>query len=626
VVTTVLAGRHALVFGSGDGGVHAFQPQTGKNIWTYNVSNRGINTTPLVVGDTVVCGHSEENIGATKMGALFALDGSKTGNITKTGEKWRNLEWFVGKSSPLHVDGRIYACEDGGMLYVADLETGKTIAKQKLRGPVRASPLYVDGKIFIFTENSIWWTLKPTEEGVEVVHRARLNAGGVYGSPIVSHGRLYVHTTDALYCIGTPDQKPSADPRPEPPAVTPKSDNTEPVHLQLVPVESLLRPGERQQFSARVYNKNGQYLRTADASKLKFSIEGVGSIDGDGKYFTPKATLKHSAVYVTASLGDLTGRARIRLVPDLTWNFNFNDGEIPITWVGARYRHIAIDYDLYESLKKTDPRASEMYVYLMASFINSGRNEATYNDSTPRRTWSALLSFFGLEFDDEETGIERPQNIADAKKAFDSLLELLAKEKVLASFDWSELQGGGLQLKVKRGSRKVDGNGVMCKITTIPLGARSQGWMGHTGLQNCTIQADVLGTGTPVRTVGIPPKLPDIGLQAQRYRLEIRGADQRLKLYSWVAHEKKYTTVPFEWKPDVWYTMKLQTSLVEQEGKLVAILKGKVWQRGQDEPDQWSIEWTDEPASRQGSPGLFGNAKDSEIFIDNIKVTPNKPK
>jgi hypothetical protein len=72
--------------------------------------------------------------------------------------------------------------------------------------------------------------------------------------------------------------------------------------------------------------------------------------------------------------------------------------------------------------------------------------------------------------------------------------------------------------------------------------------------------------------------------------------------------------------------MKLQTSLVEQEGKLVAILKGKVWQRGQDEPDQWSIEWTDEPASRQGSPGLFGNAKDSEIFIDNIKVTPNKPK
>ena len=72
--------------------------------------------------------------------------------------------------------------------------------------------------------------------------------------------------------------------------------------------------------------------------------------------------------------------------------------------------------------------------------------------------------------------------------------------------------------------------------------------------------------------------------------------------------------------------MKLQTSLVEQEGKPAAILKGKVWLRGQDEPGQWSIEWSDEPASTQGSPGLFGNAKDSEIFIDNVRVTPNKPK
>ena len=35
------------------------------------------------------------------MGALFALDVTKTGNITKSGEIWRAKEQFIGKSGPL---------------------------------------------------------------------------------------------------------------------------------------------------------------------------------------------------------------------------------------------------------------------------------------------------------------------------------------------------------------------------------------------------------------------------------------------------------------------------------------------------------------------------------------------
>ena len=132
-----------MVFGSGDGGIHAFQPLTGRKIWTYNVSRRGVNTTPLIVGNTIYGGHSEENIDSNKMGALFAIDGSKAGDITKSGEKWRVSEWFVGKSSPVHVDGRIYAAEDKGTLLVVEAADGRLVHKLKLRGPVRASPLYV---------------------------------------------------------------------------------------------------------------------------------------------------------------------------------------------------------------------------------------------------------------------------------------------------------------------------------------------------------------------------------------------------------------------------------------------------------------------------------------------------
>jgi hypothetical protein len=211
--------------------------------------------------------------------------------------------------------------------------------------------------------------------------------------------------------------------------------------------------------------------------------------------------------------------------------------------------------------------------------------------------------------------------VADAKKEFDPALQLLVDEKVLADFEFTEFDGGGLQLTATRGSRQVDGDGVMCKISTIPLGARSQGWMGHSDLQNYTVQADILGTAAPLAAPGLPPQMPDIGVQGQRYRLEMRGADQQLKLSSWVAHEIKFTTVPFEWMPDTWYTMKLRASVAD--GK--AVLQGKAWPRSEQEPNDWQIRWTDEPANTHGSPGFFGNAKNAEIFIDNVKLTANQP-
>ncbi|MGH7128529.1 MAG: pyrrolo-quinoline quinone, partial [Planctomycetaceae bacterium] len=108
-------------------------------------------------------------------------------------------------------------------------------------------------------------------------------------------------------------------------------------------------------------------------------------------------------------------------------------------------------------------------------------------------------------------------------------------------------------------------------------------------------------------------------------RLDLRGEHQNLRLISWTAHEIKHTEVPFEWKPDVWYVMKLQATVEEQDGGQVAVLKGKVWPRGEDEPQDWQITWTDRPANAQGSPGVAGKSDFAEVFYDNIQVAPNDP-
>jgi hypothetical protein len=201
-------------------------------------------------------------------------------------------------------------------------------------------------------------------------------------------------------------------------------------------------------------------------------------------------------------VGDLTGRARVRVVPPLPWEFTFEGmSDPPITWVGARVRHVL---------------------------------------------------------------------------------------------------------------RDVDGDRVMVKLTTIPKGTRSRCWFGPADLANSTIQADVRGAISE-------GKMPDIGLIAQGYTIDLQGAAQKLQIRSWDAQLRMASTVDFPWKPDTWYTIKLQATVVDG----VAELKGKVWPRDEAEPDDWSIEAADKSPNLSGSPGLFGNAKDAEIMIDNVKVYLN---
>ena len=89
---TVLNGQKALVFGSGDGSIWALQPRTGVPIWQYNISIRGVNVSPVVVGDTIFAGQSEENISGTTMGAVACFNGASKGDITKTGTMWKMEE------------------------------------------------------------------------------------------------------------------------------------------------------------------------------------------------------------------------------------------------------------------------------------------------------------------------------------------------------------------------------------------------------------------------------------------------------------------------------------------------------------------------------------------------------
>jgi len=612
IITTV-AGQTQFIIGTGDGGVYSYQPRTGKRIWKYDASLRGLSTGPVASGNMIICGHSEENLGDTKMGALFAIDASKPGDLTTSGEIWKLQEQYIGKTQPIIVGDRIYSIDDSGNFFVNELATGKLIGKQKLGTMGRGSPLYADGKFYCTDANGRWYIFEAVEKGLKKIHQLRLDAE-INGSPIVSHGRIYLPTDTFMYCIGSSNAKPEADPIPPMEAETPVDKDTAVGQAVIIPAEGLLRPGQKQQFQVLLYNANGQYLGPADPAKVKFTVEGQGTIDAQGKLSSDSAAVQN-ALLVNAEIDGAKATARVRVIPDFPWNYTFDDGRVPVTGVGIRYRHIAIDFDKYRELKTSDYLAARMYIYLHTQFTNIPAPVAKYDDTTATQSWTNLKRYLGI--------IEAVVSQDQAQTTLDGPLQKLQDMGLIKSWKWTGDAEIGPRLEIEKNpAYKVQGNGVLCKITTIPKGTRSQGWLGHPDMKNYEIQADFFPDAQPVAAGADPnSRTPDMGLICSRYRFDMMGASQQLKLYSWIPHDQKYFDKPFAWSPDAWYRMKFRVTVQEREGQQVAVLQGKAWKRDTEEPPEWSIEWTDSPANVNGSPGLFGNAKDAEIFIDNVVVT-----
>lgn len=334
---TVFNGQAAMVFGAGDGLMYAVQPRTGKEIWKYDCSNRGINTPPLVIDGTVYCGHREQNSADTRiLGAIFAINGDKaTGEIKEEQLKWKINARSVEGSQPLLVNGRLYVIEDGGTLVVINPDNGEIIQEKKV-GRRPGALLYGDGNIYCCEQTGNFWVFEPTEDGVKELSRVRMKTGEeILAAPIISYGKIYVTTTKALYCIGKKGIQATADELPARPQETPKADDQQIAHIQIAPVEAMLAPGQSTPYQVRAYNKNGQFLKLVEA---EFLVEGSGGISADGIYTAPAGD-KHQAVKITAKSGELTSVARARVIPPLPWKFDFSDKAVPVTWIGAAYRH-----------------------------------------------------------------------------------------------------------------------------------------------------------------------------------------------------------------------------------------------------------------------------------------------
>ena len=121
-------------------------------------------------------------------------------------ELWRYDKNFTGViPSPIVYQGVVYVVKNGGILTSFDAETGKVLKTGRVTGAAggyESSPVAADGKLFLSSEEGKVAVLRAGADW-DVLSVNDLDES-FYATPALSDGRIYLRSSEALYCFGTP--------------------------------------------------------------------------------------------------------------------------------------------------------------------------------------------------------------------------------------------------------------------------------------------------------------------------------------------------------------------------------------------------------------------------------------
>lgn len=238
-------------------------------------------------------------------------------------------------------------------------------------------------------------------------------------------------------------------------------------------------------------------------------------------------------------------------------------------------------------------------------------------------TW-ALEGLKGTVNNGAFTSAPDPMEQAGVIKATAGGLTGQARARVVRPLPWKETFDGYDERAVPAGwvnaagaaavaVTTLDGQKVLQKAPLDTIFKRARVFIGPVTWSDYTFEADVRAA-TRRRQMG------DVGITVQRYSLVLYGNSQRLKLEPWEPETQRTVTVPFAWKADTWYRLKLRVDNLPN-GQVRA--RGKAWPAGEAEPAAWLIDKTDPIGNRQGAPGLFLDAQFG-VYLDNFVLTKNQ--
>ncbi len=210
----MVRGKPQAIFGGGDGWCYSLEPKTGKIIWKFNLNPKGsvwelggrgtknnIISTPVLHNDKVYLAVGQDPEHGEGPGHLYAIDATRTGDISETGIIWQigGDDFHRSMSTVAVADGLLYAADLSGFLHCLDANTGKQYWKHDTFAAIWGSPYVVDSKVFLGDEDGEVLVFAHSRKKKLLATNDMGNS--VYTTPVASHGVLYVVNRRTLFAI-----------------------------------------------------------------------------------------------------------------------------------------------------------------------------------------------------------------------------------------------------------------------------------------------------------------------------------------------------------------------------------------------------------------------------------------
>lgn len=217
----VIGGQPQVLFPGGDGVLYAFEPETGKSLWTFDLnpkdsvwelggrgSRNNVISMAVIHDGLAYIGVGQDPEHGEGDGNLYAIDpAGKSGDITESGKVWHlhGDDFHRTMSSASIHDGIMYIADLSGFVYALDLKTGKKHWTYDAFAAIWGSTFYAGGKVYIGDEDGDIAVLEAGSKGDgkgegELLYETNMG-NAVYTTPIGKDGVMYVASRTKLFAI-----------------------------------------------------------------------------------------------------------------------------------------------------------------------------------------------------------------------------------------------------------------------------------------------------------------------------------------------------------------------------------------------------------------------------------------
>ncbi len=190
-----MAGKTQMIFG-GNQQISSYNPDDGSRYWFVEGPSTDFCSSPVY----------DEESGLVLMSSawprriLVAIKPDGSGNVTESHVVWESTSGAVYVPSPLIAGGYLFTTMTNGLVHCIEPATGNIMWTENL-GSQYSSPVLADGLIYIPNDDGVITVIKP---GPEFQHISKNDLGeGMFASPAISNGKIYLRGFEHLYCIST---------------------------------------------------------------------------------------------------------------------------------------------------------------------------------------------------------------------------------------------------------------------------------------------------------------------------------------------------------------------------------------------------------------------------------------